>query len=253
RVVPRAALDLLAHPDPRVAMAAARAAVFLDPAVAAPELVGRLEDESLLSVEVATTLAVFGAQAGPQHLRQLLARLVRTEATPSELAVAAGSSLAIVGDGRDAPLLSEMVQGEPGLLALLAWHGHPSFVAPLLARMDAIDSGTRTSATSALARIVLPADRLAHADEAEVRAAAARLAGSAAPRLRGGEAYRLEHSIDELARPDSVASARRTSWLEASIAARRPIPLDVDDWIGRQRRTLDGLLSKARSGKEPTR
>jgi len=254
RVVPPDALDLLSHPDERVAVAAARASAFLPPELAAAELVGRLGAESVASVAAASSLSVFGAQAGPQHLRQLVNRAVAAEdpeVRTSEVVATAALTLAVCGDPRDANLFARLSESEPGFGPLLAWHGHPSFVALLLARARASASEVeRRVHLSPLARMVVPSDRLAEADEAEILARAGDLASSTATRLRAGEPYRLEHSLADLARPGSLSDARRTVWLEASIAARRPIPVDVDDWVFRQRETLDGLFTKAHVTKE---
>jgi hypothetical protein len=247
RAVPKDALDLLAHPDPHVEISAARAAVLVDPTNAAPELVGRLGSESVLSVTAATTLAVFGAQAGPQHLRQLVLRVARTDAAFSELGVSAALALALLGDPRDASTLVAWVAEEAGALGVLAWHGHPSFIPLLLARMESTDTGMRSAATTALARMVVPIDRIREADPQEVRELASHHLTSSAPRLRYGEAHKLEIAIDELARTSSLSAARRTSWIEASIFARRPIPLDLDDWVSRQKRVLESLAPSTRT------
>jgi hypothetical protein len=73
--------------------------------------------------------------------------------------------------------------------------------------------------------------------------------GAARGRMRFGAPFSTAAVLDELADPATRHDVRRELVVEAEIAARAPLPLDVDDWVARQAATLEALIGVSGRGR----
>jgi hypothetical protein len=67
--------------------------------------------------------------------------------------------------------------------------------------------------------------------------------------MRFGAPFSTAAVLDELADPATRHDVRRELVVEAEIAARAPLPLDVDDWVARQAATLEALIGVSGRGR----
>lgn len=247
RAVPADVLDLLAHPDPVVASAAVRAAVLLDPKESAPRLLTLLAAPSIVSVAAASALAVLGAQAGVQHLR-LFADAALSKRVLDAHEETALEALALLGEKRDEKLFVSALENDERMAAVVVWHGSSAFLAPLLATVEKASSAVMKSVVSqCLARMVAPPGGSeidgSPIDDEGVKARARALLTSVAPRLRHGAPHGPRAVLAELSDPKTTSGLRPSLALELSLGLKRPLALDAQDWIARQRLGLAELAA----------
>lgn len=280
-------LELLSHPEPRVAVAAARACAVLEPRIARAPLDDALFGPAELAMHAAEALAAMHAPPA--------GRIARTIALTSgdlhaDAAVHAARLRVQDARARDVePLLDLCARLPRGIsIDLLGWLGSARALDLLCDALGEDDRALREGAAWSLARITgagrdglgnievdedghpvpdpdadpapeSPADRMHRhppLDPSFWAEPVARARSVDAPRLRFGRPLDAGAVLDELADPGTHQGARRLLVTELALLsagqapglAGGPLPLDVDDWIARQ----EHLLALAREALAPS-
>lgn len=243
-----AVVPLALHPDPAVAAEAIGALGDDASPVGASALHELLVGEPVRAAEAALALARRGDREGLRHLRAVLAAGASDQALGEARAVAA-RGLAVVGDPRDAEALRAFAVARRDALELLGWHGQPSHVGTLLDGLDADDDAHRRAAAWGLTRLLGRPPGAASDTSGPVRdrtlwrARAASVDLGSLARLQLGApatsgAAAVHRLADELLAPTTLQRDRAPLRLELELAVARPIPVDLDGWIARQREVI---------------
>jgi hypothetical protein len=249
---PAAVAVLFAHPDAEVVEAVACAAVRLPKAMAVPLLTDTLDaKDARVSSAAAEALAVLGVVDGAEALRTTLqahvARGGSQEAGPA--VVRALRTLACLGRGEDAELVLNAARVVPDGLEWLGVYGSPAHLDVLL---SAAEGAGTPDALRGLEHMVggiwdIDPKRLARDPERTAEVAADRSrrreAAKGAPgRLRRGESHKGAATlVAALCDPEARASYRADWAFELTLATSGERVLVVEDWISRQRATLEAM------------
>lgn len=275
RIPQRLALDLLSHPAPRVATAAAQACGVLGPELAR----GPLEDALLGPAESAVSAAEALASLGVPPL-SWGRRIAALGDAPDGVSVRAARLRVLTAWARDVEPLLEVCAGfsRATQVDLLGWLGSPLALDTLRDALDDPDWSVRDRAAWSLARITgAGLDGLgnievdAHGNPTPDPDASPGLASSYtrrrppidpafwggpieraravdAPRLRAGAPLGPGAVLDELAEPKTRQGSRRILVTELALLSRGKalLPLDLDDWIARQEHILSLAVPQVR-------
>lgn len=279
-------LPLLSHPEPRVAVAAARACAALEPQVARAPLEEALFGPAEIAVHAAESLALLHAPAAGWASRLVALGSgdldARTAAHAARLRVHHASA-------RDVDAMLELCAALPREVSvdLLGWLGSARALDALCAALRDDDWAVRERAAWSLARVTgagrdllgtietdehghplhdpdkepLPDDvdrtrRHPPLDPDFWAEPIARARAVPAPRLRFGRPLGAGVVLDELLDPAAHQGARRVLMTELGVLTAGATPglagsdrlpfIDVDDWIARQEKLL-GLAREALS------
>lgn len=272
-------VPLLAHPEPRVAITAAQACFRLDPATVRSPLHEALLGPPDLAAHAAEALLIAPSARLSARLTEL------SEGDPNEESTVRAARLRIhSAEPRDVEPLLALCGRLPraACLELCGWLGSAAACDLLVRALDETDWSHREIAAWSLSRITgAGLDRIGTVETDEkgnpihdpdapgapswpeeadrsVRhppidpafwAEPVRKAQSVSfPRLRFGQPISAQAVLNELSDPRSTNRARRFLLTElVALTGEPPLPLDVDDWIARQKETL-ALARSARGG-----
>jgi hypothetical protein len=250
----------LAHPDARVASAAARALTAVPERAAAIALLRRAleaDADGALAPTAAECLASLGDPAGLAFARRTLDQ---SDALPDERRLPCVRLVALGGGPRDLPLLLDSLGQAPGDARAAGLSGHVALLDWLLASLAAANDVRRATgpwplafeiaAAEALHRITglrvveKPEAALREPGELDIDASAwasawgeARATIDTTKRLRFGAPWTPLATLDELDGP-STADARTDAALELAIATGGAARFEPWGWVARQRARL---------------
>jgi hypothetical protein len=249
--------------DEAVLEAALRALAGVELAQSGPLLRDFVDASDPLATAAVASLAALGDPLGITASRAALrAELQRVgdpfEHTLSKRGASALGTLACAGQPEDEPLILRACHCDgPDLLRWLGHFGHPPHAEALFRFID--DPARRTSARRGLAIMLggdveweLPVEGVdgpPQEDLAERREERRAVAREARARLRRGRAHAgAKTLVEDLQNPATIANVREALHHELSMLVGAVLPLDVEDWISRQRGALELLRSPLPSG-----
>jgi hypothetical protein len=265
-------VPLLSHPSAVVRRESVRAlGASADPQAAAAVLRPMLADEldDRVVAAVARSLSRLGDPTGAQEARHRIDEEIEIEGALSRRARRELAwLLALGGDAEDHARLLAITNDAPADALIVAWHGHPASIEPLLQRLDeaAMDLAAGADGESGAAAIARALQRITGA--MPVRAARRHQRVDAVTpsprrwrswweehgehyrgerRMRHGKPYTVEASLDELASDGVPADTRALLAEEIGIALPSGITLRTDDWCEQQLGALEALVEHARA------
>jgi hypothetical protein len=267
----------LAHPVPAVAATAARCLGTVAERRAAASVLRHLLSRGpastidAVALAAAEALLTLGDPAGLAFVRAKLEAESVAPALPDESRVAYLRLLALGGDAGDRELFFRSVEPGPPDATAVGWFGHPDLVDWLLGSLEAANEARRakgpasapTPFEAAAARALHRILGSPHGPDAPPRAnetlvtesgpwrgcwARLRAKGPLRQKLRFGQPYTPDATVDELEAETLFGSARADAALELSIVSKGAAVLETHDWVARQRAVL--ASARATLGRE---
>lgn len=290
RAPARLVIDMLAHPELRVAIAAAQVCAVLDLEFTRAPLLDALFGPAELAVHAAESLAMLRAPAADWEARLVA---LTSEGSQTTATVHAARLRVLHAQARKIEPLLELCADLPRETSvdLLGWLGNTRALDALCAALDDADWTIRERAAWSLSRITgagrdelenIETDErgkpLHDPDREPLREGfdqtrrypptdpsfwaepSARARALDAPRLRFGYPLSPDSVLDELVGPRTHQGVRRTLVTEFALlsgggtsglrGSTQPLLIDVDDWIARQEHLL-ALMREALAPQRP--